>query len=231
MAEGNDACILPWQRDEIRRRCCEISASVRSRPAYADTKKLTLVGHPDSDFELARELAQECIAENFGNSIKCVDDVPGNIRDVPKAKAATKPPVQPKHPPPHVVLQQQQHQLIAQSSSSSMVAQQQMVAHQQQLVAQQQQMLQQHPSHPLAMQMQQQSMAMMTMMMSTIAQQNSLQGHVLGQPMTMSSMSAAPPGQVQPMGYPDSTPLLRPAERGNKGIIGIHMKQIIWNEE
>ena len=65
------------------------------------------------------------------------------------------------------------------------------------MLVQQQQLLQQHLAHPLALKMQQQAMDMVTNLMSTIAQQISLQGHVLG-PMTMSSMSAAPPDQ--PMG-------------------------------
>jgi hypothetical protein len=76
--------------------------------------------------------------------------------------------------------------------------QQQLVAQQQQMLVQQQQLLQQHLAHPLALKMQQQAMDMVTNLMSTIAQQISLQDHVLGQPMTMSSMSAAPPDQ--PMG-------------------------------
>ena len=259
LEEGNDACLLPCQREDIREKCGKISASVRSRSAFPDTKKLTLTGPPSSDFVLAMALAKKAIAENFAKNIKCLKDVPGFIRDVPKAKAkrgAIRPPVQPKHAPPHAVLQQQQHadmqqklaaaeaaaaaaysqqvaqqRLIAPPLSSSMVAQ--MVGQQQQLVYQQQQFLLQNPHHPQAVQIQQNSMAMMTMMMTTLTQGNSSQGHVVGQPMTITYMPAAniEPMQYQPMGYPESTPLLRPDGRGNKGIIGIHMKQIILNEE
>ena len=263
MPEGKDACLLPWQRHEIRRSCGEISASVRSRGAFADTKKLTLAGPADSDFVVARAMALNFIALNFRENIKCVDDVPDNIRTVLKtsSKAAPPPPhlphTPPKHPAPahlpHTAallrgmshnLQQrhEQNQLSAQlhlqliaQQPLGIAAQQHIVAQQQQLIAQQQQlisdvqqMLQQQPDHPLAMQMQQQTMAMMTMTINTIAQQH----------MTITTMHTAPNGmgsfqaEVVPMGYPGSTPLLRPpAPRGNEGIIGIHMKQIIWNEE
>ena len=273
MPEGKDACLLPWQRAEIRRSCGEISASVRSRGAFADTKKLTLAGPVDSDFVVARAMALNFIALNFSKNIKNLDDVPDNIRTVLKTSSKARgvrdtagsdgppvqpkhpPPVQPKHPPPplpphlphtaalleqrHVQSQLVQNQLSAQqhlwminqqplaanppsiAAQQHMVAQQQqLVAQHQQLIAQQQHMLQQCPGHPLAMEMQQQSMAMMAMMMGTIAQQS------VPTP-TMQWL-----GMMPPMGYPGSTPLLRPpAPRGNEGIIGIHMKQIIWNEE
>ena len=210
MAEGDDACLLPWQREVIRRSCGEITASVRKR-ASQTTKMLTLVGNPwhqDSDFEVAREMAQQYIAENFSaginnqadDNIKKEADAPDdNIQDVPNSGATpvqpeatpSKPPVQPKIPPPHIVKQQQQ----------------QLVDHQQQLLAQQQQLFQQCPSHPLAVQMHRQTMAMMTMTWNTIAQQNAL-----GQPIPPHLV----PMRVKPESDPDSPTVLRPAERGNK---------------
>ena len=264
LEEGNDACLLPCQREDIREKCGKISASVRSRSAFPDTKKLTLTGPPSSDFVLAKALAEKAIAENFAKNIKCLKDVPGFIRDVPKdSKMHKKPalfadyqfdgkPSQADYGPGFTVhnskdnwfyptreapaaaaysQQVAQQRLIAPPLSSSMVAQ--MVGQQQQLVYQQQQFLLQNPHHPQAVQIQQNSMAMMTMMMTTLTQGNSSQGHVVGQPMTITYMPAAniEPMQYQPMGYPESTPLLRPDGRGNKGIIGIHMKQIILNEE
>ena len=215
MPEGNDACLLPRQRDAIRRSCGEVTASVRRR-AHQTTRMLTLVGnplHPDSDFDLARAMAQQYIAENFSaginnqadDNIKQEADAPDdNIQDVPNSGATpvqpeatpSKPPVQPKIPPPHIVKQQQQ----------------QLVDHQQQLLAQQQQLQQHCPAHPLTMQMQRQTMAMMTMTMNTIAQQNAL-----GQPIPPHLLPMRVKQEVKQESDPaDSPTVLRPAERGNK---------------
>ena len=76
MEAGAKACILPWQRDEIRDTCGMISAAVRPRPSYGDSpegpiKKLTLVGPPLSDFPKALAAATEYIKENFEKGITC----------------------------------------------------------------------------------------------------------------------------------------------------------------
>ena len=71
MEAGAKACILPWQRDEIRDTCGMISAAVRERPSYEGLKKLTLVGPPLSDFPKALAAATEYIKENFEKGITC----------------------------------------------------------------------------------------------------------------------------------------------------------------
>ena len=93
LSEGNAACILPWQRDQIRRDCGGISAAVRSRPSYGDTKKLTLVGQTsllDAEFDRAEAQARAHIASNFVKGVTCVGDHPASTKpEVAQKKAKT----------------------------------------------------------------------------------------------------------------------------------------------
>lgn len=71
---GMDACILPWQRDDIRAKCGMISCAVRQRASYGMTKKLSLVGEASQDFIEAKRLAMEYIDMNFRNNVRAVCD-------------------------------------------------------------------------------------------------------------------------------------------------------------
>ena len=71
---GMDACILPWQRDEIREKCGSISCSVRQRASYGMTKKLSIVGEAGQDFNKAKRWAMYYIDLNFKNGVKAVCD-------------------------------------------------------------------------------------------------------------------------------------------------------------
>jgi len=88
LEQGNEACLLPRQRDEIRNETT-ISCAVRARQCTGNTKKLSMAGPPGADFAKAKSMAMAFIEENHTNHIRCCAD--DADEDNPRAAKAAAP--------------------------------------------------------------------------------------------------------------------------------------------
>ena len=112
--EGVQACLLPWQRDDIAARCSGIRCAVRTRRNQT-VPGLTMVGETQlaqGQFDAARQNAMNHIRQNFVKGITSVTDMPNSTKPLQQ---------QPQQ-------QQQQHKVAKKTHAPKQQQQQQQAA-------------------------------------------------------------------------------------------------------
>ena len=88
LEEGESACLLPWQRKEIRD-AYAISAAVRPRGRACPQMQLSLSGGTEVTeevFKLAEKSARAHVASNYAKGITSVTDLAISTKPAKKAK-------------------------------------------------------------------------------------------------------------------------------------------------